>query len=201
MHIYNAALDQLIIWLIIRLILIISFIGIVDFFVRLSINYNNSKMCYLADAASSHTMSHIHNTITNRHSKDSFCPNNSRNAKIYFRFLGSSISKNLSWSWHMGRKAQKRLLFKFRRVEFQREVLNYFYRGAIESILTGNITQWQGFCITQDIKTALQRVIKSHTLSCEVYPAEQNVSLVFATGLIFCSDPKSSPFCQGKLPG
>lgn len=99
----------------------------------------------------------------------------------------------------MGRKAQKRLLFKFRRVEFQREVLNYFYRGAIESILTGNITQWQGFCITQDIKTALQRVIKSHTLSCEVYPAEQNVSLVFATGLIFCSDPKSSPFCQGNF--
>lgn len=58
-------------------------------------------MCYLADAASSHTMAHIHNTVRNRHSKDSFCPNNSRNAKIYFRFPAISISKNLSWSSHI----------------------------------------------------------------------------------------------------
>lgn len=38
----------------------------------------------------------------------------------------------------------------------KREVLNFFYRGAIESILTGNITQWQGSCFTQDNKNALQ---------------------------------------------
>ncbi len=38
------------------------------------------------------------------------------------------------------------------------QVLVNFYRGAIESILTGNLTNWHGLCM---IKRALHWVIKT----------------------------------------
>ncbi len=80
-----------------------------------------------------------------------------------FRFLGIHFTKNPSWSSHIStlvKKAQKRLYFlrKLKKAKFPCQVLN-FYRGAIESILTGNITNWHDLCTAQDRK-ALQRVIK-----------------------------------------
>ncbi len=53
-----------------------------------------------------------------------------------FRFLGISITKNLSWSFHIStlvKKAQKRLYFpqKLKTAKFPCQVLVSFYRGAI----------------------------------------------------------------------
>ncbi len=82
-----------------------------------------------------------------------------------FRFLGISIIKNHVMSSHIStlvKKAQKRLYFlrKLKRSKFPCHVLINFYRGAIESILTGNITNWHGLCMAD--RRALQRVIKIH---------------------------------------
>ncbi len=80
-----------------------------------------------------------------------------------FMYLGISITKNLSWSSHISslvKKAQKWLYFLRNLKRAKCHVLTNFYRGAIESILTGSITIWQGLCTAQD-RQALQRVIKT----------------------------------------
>ncbi len=77
-------------------------------------------------------------------------------------FLGISITENLSWSSHIStlvKKAQE-LYCKLQKAKFPCQVLINFYRGAIESILTGNITNWHGLCMAQD-RRALQWVIKT----------------------------------------
>lgn len=45
------------------------------------------------------------------------------------------------------------------KVKFQCQALVSFNRGTIETILTGNILNWHGWCTTLDRK-ALQRLIK-----------------------------------------
>ncbi len=82
-----------------------------------------------------------------------------------FRYLGISITENLLWSSHISfliKKAQKRLYFlrKLNKAKFPCQVLVNFYRGATESILTENITNWHGLCMAQD-RRASQQVIKT----------------------------------------
>ena len=65
-----------------------------------------------------------------------------------FRYLGITFTENLSHHtsppWF--KKAQKRLQFlqKCRTLTFQSKILVNVCRGAIESILPGNITNWHG---------------------------------------------------------
>ncbi len=82
-----------------------------------------------------------------------------------FRFLGISITKNLSGSSHIStlvKKAQKLLYFlrKLKKAKISSQILVNFYRGAIESILTGNITNCCGLCTAQD-RRVLQRASKT----------------------------------------
>ena len=66
-----------------------------------------------------------------------------------FKFLGTHISEDLSWSHntqHNARKSQQRLYFlrKLRKFGLSTKLLSNFYRCAVESILTSSITGWCG---------------------------------------------------------
>ena len=76
-----------------------------------------------------------------------------------FKFLGINITNNLTWDLHtkgIVGKAQHRLfhLRRLRKFGMGPNVLCAFYRGTIESVLTGAITSWYGNC-TADNRRAL----------------------------------------------
>lgn len=78
-----------------------------------------------------------------------------------FKFLGVLISDDLSWSANTMvtvQKAQQRLHFLrvLKRNNLERKLLVAFYRAAIESVLTYNISVWYAGCSAAD-KKALQR--------------------------------------------
>ncbi|KAK1792883.1 hypothetical protein P4O66_001618 [Electrophorus voltai] len=82
-----------------------------------------------------------------------------------FRYLGVHISQDLSWSLHtnsLATKARQHLyhLRHLRDFRLPSKVLRNFYTCTIESILTGNITDWFGNSTKQD-RQALQRVVRS----------------------------------------
>ena len=82
-----------------------------------------------------------------------------------FKYLGVQISKDLTWSTHINSiaiKARQRLhhLRRLKRFRASPQVLQSFYRCAIESIMTGNITAWYGNSTKQDLKP-LRRVVKA----------------------------------------
>ncbi|MCI4389835.1 hypothetical protein PGIGA_G00103570 [Pangasianodon gigas] len=82
-----------------------------------------------------------------------------------FKFLGTHISENLSWSTNTSsliKKAHQRLFFlrTLKKNRLSADILSNFYRCAIESILTNCITVWYGNCSVADRK-ALQRVVKT----------------------------------------
>ncbi|TWW53209.1 hypothetical protein D4764_0188360 [Takifugu flavidus] len=63
------------------------------------------------------------------------------------KFLGVHISENLTWTTNttqLARKAQTRLYFlrKLRRAHVPPPIMGSFYRGTIESVITGCITVW-----------------------------------------------------------
>uniref|UniRef100_A0A3Q3XE81 Ig-like domain-containing protein n=1 Tax=Mola mola TaxID=94237 RepID=A0A3Q3XE81_MOLML len=67
-----------------------------------------------------------------------------------FKFLGVTISADLTWSTHIShqvRKAQQRLYFlrKLRQTHLPRPLLTNFYRPTIESLLTYCCTVWNPF--------------------------------------------------------
>src|SRR4029434_4926274 len=81
------------------------------------------------------------------------------------KFLGVHISEDLSWATNsasMLQKAQRRLYFlrKLKRVKAPIPILNAFYRGTIESILSSCITVWGSSCIEHSRK-ALQRIVNT----------------------------------------
>ncbi|KAK0135168.1 putative RNA-directed DNA polymerase from transposon X-element [Merluccius polli] len=81
------------------------------------------------------------------------------------KFLGVHISEDLSWATNsesLAKKAQRRLYFlrKLKRAKAPTSILNTFYRGTIESILSSCITVWGGSC-TEHSKKALQRVVNT----------------------------------------
>ncbi|XP_054650702.1 uncharacterized protein LOC129191401 [Dunckerocampus dactyliophorus] len=82
-----------------------------------------------------------------------------------FKFLGTHISEDLTWSHNTQqilKKSQRRLYFlrRLRKFGMSTTILSCFYRCTIESVLTASITVWYGNCTTRDRK-ALQRVIKT----------------------------------------
>ena len=72
-----------------------------------------------------------------------------------FRFLGSTISRNLKWSAHIDsvrKKAQQRLYFlrQLRKFNLPQELLIIFYTAIIQSVLTMSITVWFGSSTRHD---------------------------------------------------
>ena len=81
-----------------------------------------------------------------------------------FRFLGTHISDDLTWSTNINslvKKAQQRFYFlrTLRKVNLSQQLLVSFYRCSIESVLTHGILVWYGNSSVAD-KKAPQRVIK-----------------------------------------
>ncbi|KAK0132601.1 RNA-directed DNA polymerase from mobile element jockey [Merluccius polli] len=84
--------------------------------------------------------------------------------KAYLEVVGVHITEDLTWNTHIDTlvKARQRLyhLRQLRKFRVSMRVLQSFYSGAVESILTGNITAWFGNSTAQD-RRALQRVVRS----------------------------------------
>uniref|UniRef100_A0A3P9LR30 Reverse transcriptase domain-containing protein n=1 Tax=Oryzias latipes TaxID=8090 RepID=A0A3P9LR30_ORYLA len=81
------------------------------------------------------------------------------------KFLGVHISDDLSWNQNtasLAKKAQQRLYFlrKLKRARAPPPIMQTFYRGAIESILTRCITVWYGACNASCRKT-LQHIVRT----------------------------------------
>ncbi|KAI4884394.1 hypothetical protein NFI96_011236, partial [Prochilodus magdalenae] len=84
---------------------------------------------------------------------------------LSFRFLGTHISEDLSWTNNtiaLIKKAQQRLYFLriLRKNNVQEKLLVSYYRSAIESVLTYCISTWYSSCSTAE-RRALQRVINT----------------------------------------
>lgn len=82
-----------------------------------------------------------------------------------FKFLGTHISEDLSWTTNITasvKKAQQRMFFlrMLRKINLSGRLLVSFYRCSIESVLTYNMLVWYGSSSSGD-KKALQRVIKT----------------------------------------
>ncbi|KAI2645711.1 RNA-directed DNA polymerase from mobile element jockey [Labeo rohita] len=78
-----------------------------------------------------------------------------------FKFLGTHISEDLSWTTNTSslvNKAHQRLFFL--RTQLSLAILVNFYRCTIESILTNCVTVWYGSCSVAERK-ALQQVVKT----------------------------------------
>uniref|UniRef100_A0AAY4BNL9 Reverse transcriptase domain-containing protein n=1 Tax=Denticeps clupeoides TaxID=299321 RepID=A0AAY4BNL9_9TELE len=82
-----------------------------------------------------------------------------------FKFLGTHISEDLSWSINTSslvKKAHQRLFFlrTLKKNQLPTTILLNFYRSTIESILTSCLTVWYGSCTVAERK-AMQRVVKT----------------------------------------
>ncbi|XP_060763541.1 uncharacterized protein fbrsl1 isoform X7 [Neoarius graeffei] len=81
------------------------------------------------------------------------------------KFLGVYLTEDLSWTSNtalLARKAQQRLYFlrRLKRARAPAPIMQTFYRGTIESILTSCITVWYGGCTASCQKT-LQRIVRA----------------------------------------
>jgi len=82
-----------------------------------------------------------------------------------FRFLGSTISRDLKWSTHIDcvlKKAQQRLYFlrQLRKFNLSKELLITFYLAIVQSVICTSITVWFGSVTTRD-RDRLQRTIRT----------------------------------------
>ena len=82
-----------------------------------------------------------------------------------FKFLGTTISKDLTWKAHIDlatKKARQRLFFlrELNKFRVGQQILATFYRSVIESILTFSITVWFGNASGKD-KDKMNRIIKT----------------------------------------
>jgi len=87
-----------------------------------------------------------------------------------FRYLGVHTTEDLTWTTHIDtlvRKAKQRLyhLRQLRKFHVSQRILQTFYAGTVESILTGSITAWFGNSSAQ-VRRALQSVVctAEHTI-------------------------------------
>ncbi|TWW68283.1 hypothetical protein D4764_19G0000810 [Takifugu flavidus] len=82
-----------------------------------------------------------------------------------FRFLGTTITRDLKWEPTISsliKKAQQRMFFlrQLRKLKLPPRMLAQFYTAIIESILTSSITVWFAGAIVRD-KLRLQRVVRA----------------------------------------
>ena len=72
-----------------------------------------------------------------------------------FKYLGTHISEDLSWSHntqHIAKKSQQMRysLRKLRKFALSTKLLSNFNRCTVESLLTNSITVWFGNCTVQE---------------------------------------------------
>ncbi|TWW53470.1 hypothetical protein D4764_0092670 [Takifugu flavidus] len=82
-----------------------------------------------------------------------------------FRFLGTTITRDLKWEPTISsliKKAQQRMFFlrKLRKLKLPPRMLAQFYTAIIESILTSSITVWFAGATARD-RLRLQRVVRA----------------------------------------
>jgi len=77
-----------------------------------------------------------------------------------YRYLGVHITEDLTWTAHIETLVWKQRLSHLRQLRKFRRILQTFYAGVVESILTGSISDWFGNSSSQD-RRALQRVVCS----------------------------------------
>ena len=82
-----------------------------------------------------------------------------------FKYLGVNIEKDLTWDCHVTavvKKAQQRLygLRRLKQFGLRPNTIRDFYRGTIESLLTGSFTSWYGSCTDRNHK-AMRRVVRT----------------------------------------
>eukprot|EP00061_Rhincodon_typus_P014867 g42214.t1 len=85
------------------------------------------------------------------------------------KFLGVTITNNLSWSSRIDetvKKAQRCLFFlrRFRKFGMSLRTLTNFYRCTIESILSGCTVAWYGNCSAQNCKKLQKAVNTAQTI-------------------------------------
>ena len=96
------------------------------------------------------------------------------------KFLWVHISEDLTWTHHtdaITKTARQRLFFlrRLQRFNMDSRILCNFYRGTIESILTGCITAWYGSGSALNRKT-LQRVVKAaHDITRAELPSMEDL--------------------------
>eukprot|EP00745_Piridium_sociabile_P018011 TRINITY_DN26857_c0_g1_i3.p1 TRINITY_DN26857_c0_g1~~TRINITY_DN26857_c0_g1_i3.p1 ORF type:complete len:180 (-),score=24.86 TRINITY_DN26857_c0_g1_i3:115-654(-) len=83
----------------------------------------------------------------------------------YIKFLGTVISRDLSWDNNctvLLKKAHQRLFFlrQLKKFGLRREILVQFYRSTIESILTFSLCVWYGSA-TKKLRGRMQRVVRT----------------------------------------
>uniref|UniRef100_A0A7N8WMP4 Reverse transcriptase domain-containing protein n=1 Tax=Mastacembelus armatus TaxID=205130 RepID=A0A7N8WMP4_9TELE len=82
-----------------------------------------------------------------------------------FRFLGTTISQDLKWNFHIDsitKKAQQRLYFlrQLKKFNLPQTRLTQFYSAVIESVLCSSITVWFSSASKSDIRR-LQRTVRT----------------------------------------
>ena len=82
-----------------------------------------------------------------------------------FRFLGSTISQDLKWTFNTDKiikKAQQRMYFRrqLRKFNLPQELLIQFYTATIQSVLCTSITVCFGSATSQD-RNRLQRTVRT----------------------------------------
>ena len=81
-----------------------------------------------------------------------------------FRFLDTTINKNLKWEDNItsvAKKAQQRLFFfrQLRKLGVSWKIVIHFYRAVIESVLTFSIIVWYGSASVHD-KNLLDGIVR-----------------------------------------
>ena len=82
-----------------------------------------------------------------------------------FRFLGTTITRDLKWELTISsliKKAQQRMFFlrQLRKLKLPSKMLLQFYTAIIESILSTSITVWYAGTTARD-KHRLQRIVRA----------------------------------------
>ena len=82
-----------------------------------------------------------------------------------FKFLGTTISKDLKWEVHISsalKKARQRMFFLRQLNKFRvgQQILSTFYRSVIESVLTFSITIWYGTATKKDLDQ-MNKILKT----------------------------------------
>ncbi len=99
-----------------------------------------------------------------------------------FKYLDVNISEDLTWTAHIQtqvKKARQRLYYlrQLRKFRVSPAIMNTFYSGAIESVLTQCISVWYSNTTNQDCK-ALQRVVRlAERISGSALPSLQDIYL------------------------
>lgn len=122
------------------------------------------------------------------------------------KFLGVHVTEDLSWTTNtvaLAKKANQRLYFlrRLHKAGASTSIMNTFYRGTIESILTSGITVWYGPC-TEACRRTLQRVGRAaeRIIGVPLFPLQEIYSSRLSSKACSVLGDTAHPFnCYFKL--